>query len=96
VDLANVPLQPCPRPRRHRPFTLPTARLRVLFVLVVLAPHRRRILHFNVTEDPTAAWTAQQLLNTFPDDSAPPYLLRDRDGIYEVGGLHHRYVRCAA
>src|SRR5437867_1312916 len=57
--------------------TVPTARLRVLFVLVILAHHRRRVLHFNVTEHPTAAWTAQQLVDTFPDDSSPPYLLRD-------------------
>ena len=62
--------------------TVPTARLRVLFVLVILAHHRRRVLHFNVTEHPTAAWTAQQLVDTFPDDSSPPYLLRDRDSIY--------------
>jgi len=63
-------------------FTVPTARLRVLFVLVVLAHHRRRVLHFNVTEHPTAAWTAQQLVDAFPDDSAPSYLLRDRDSVY--------------
>jgi putative transposase len=63
-------------------FTVPTARLRVLFVLVVLAHHRRRVLHFNVTEHPTADWTAQQIVNTFPDDTAPSYLLRDRDTIY--------------
>ena len=63
-------------------FTVPTIRLRVLFVLVVLAHHRRRVVHFNVTEHPTAAWTVQQLVDTFPDDSAPPYLLRDRAGIY--------------
>jgi putative transposase len=63
-------------------FTVPTAHLRVLFVLVVLAHHRRRILHFNVTEHPTAGWTAQQIVDTFPDDSAPAYLLRDHDGIY--------------
>jgi putative transposase len=63
-------------------FTVPTARLRVLFVLVVLAHHRRRVLHFNVTEHPTAAWTAQQIVDIFPDDSAPAYLLRDHDGIY--------------
>src|SRR6516162_6139432 len=42
-------------------FTVPTARLRVLFVLVVLAHHRRRVVHFNVTEHPTAQWTAQQI-----------------------------------
>jgi putative transposase len=63
-------------------FTVPTARLRVLFVLVVLAHHRRRVVHFNVTEHPTAAWTAQQLVDAFPDESAPAYLLRDRDRVY--------------
>jgi len=63
-------------------FTVPTARLRVLFVLVVLAHHRRRVVHFNVTEHPTAAWTAQQLVDAFPDESAPAYLLRDRDQAY--------------
>src|SRR5438128_2358446 len=63
-------------------FTVPTARLRVLFVFVVLAHDRRRVLHFNVTEHPTAAWTAQQLVDAFPDDSAPSYLLRDRDSVY--------------
>src|SRR5262249_41215291 len=63
-------------------FTVPTAGLRVLFVLVVLAHDRRRVVHFNVTEYPTAAWTAQQIVDTFPDDSTPPYLLRDRDPVY--------------
>jgi len=41
-------------------FTVPTARLRVLFVFVVLAHYRRHVVHFNVTEHPTAHWTAQQ------------------------------------
>jgi len=63
-------------------FTVPTARLRVLFVLIVLAHHRRRVLHFNVTEHPTAHWTAQQLVDAFPEDSAPAFLLRDRDQVY--------------
>ena len=63
-------------------FTVPTARLRVLFVLVVLAHHRRRVVHFNVTEHPTAHWAAQQIVDAFPDDSAPAYLLRDRDAVY--------------
>src|SRR5205823_6080827 len=61
-------------------FTVPTAGLRVLFVLVVLAHDRRRVLHFNVTAHPTAAWTAQQIVEAFP--FAPKYLLRDRDRIY--------------
>jgi putative transposase len=63
-------------------FTVPTAHLHVLFILVVLANHRRRVLHFNVTEHPTAAWTAQQIVDAFPGDSAPSYLLRDRDKVY--------------
>jgi putative transposase len=63
-------------------FTVPTAHLRVLFVLVVLAHHRRRVLHFNVTEHPTAAWAAQQVVDIFPEGTAPPYLLRDRDHVY--------------
>jgi putative transposase len=56
--------------------------LRVLFILVVLAHDRRRVVHFNVTERPTAGWTAQQIVEAFPDDTAPAYLLRDRDRIY--------------
>jgi putative transposase len=63
-------------------FTVPTARFRILFVLVVLAHYRRRVVHFNVTEHPTAHWTAQQVVDAFPDDSAPAYLLRDRDQVY--------------
>jgi putative transposase len=63
-------------------FTVPTARLRVLFVLLVLAHDRRRVVHFNVTEHPTAHWTAQQIVDAFPDDSAAPYLLRDHDSVY--------------
>ena len=63
-------------------FTAPTAGLRVLFILVMLAHHRRRVVHFNVTEHPTAAWTTQQIVDAFPDDSAPSYLLRDRDQVY--------------
>ena len=58
--------------------------LRVFFVLVVLAHDRRRVLHFNfnVTEHPTATWAAQQVVDAFPDDTAPSYLLRDRDQVY--------------
>jgi putative transposase len=55
-------------------FTVPTGRLRVLFVLVVLAHHRRRVIHFNVTEHPTAHWTAQQLVDAFLDDTTPSHM----------------------
>ncbi len=58
-------------------FVVPTATFRVLYVFVVLLHHRRRVVHFNVTDSPTAAWTAQQIVEAFPDDSAPRYLLRE-------------------
>ena len=63
-------------------FVVPTATFRVLFVFLVLAHERRCILHFNVTAHPSAEWTAQQLVEAFPWDTAPRYLLRDRDSIY--------------
>src|SRR5262245_53761329 len=63
-------------------FTVPTIRFQVLYVLLVLAHDRRRIVHFNVTAHPTAEWTAQQLREAFPFDRAPQYLLRDRDRIF--------------
>jgi transposase InsO family protein len=63
-------------------FTVPTLTGHVLFVLVLLAHHRRRIVHFTITEHPTAAWTAQQIIEAFPDDTAPRWLLRDRDAIF--------------
>jgi transposase InsO family protein len=63
-------------------FTVPTATFRVLFVFIMLAHERRRIVHFNITEHPTAQWTAQQIVEAFPWETAPRYLLRDRDAIY--------------
>ena len=63
-------------------FTVPTIRFQVLYVFLVLAHDRRRILHFAVTAHPTAEWTAQQLREAFPSDSAPRFLLRDRDRIF--------------
>ena len=60
-------------------FVVPTATCRLLFVLVILAHERRRVVHIAVTDRPTAAWTAQQLREAFPFGSAPRYLLRDRD-----------------
>jgi transposase InsO family protein len=72
-------------------FTVPTARLRVLFVLIVLTHDRRRVVYFNVTEHPTAEWTAQQLVEAFPWAPAPKYLLRDRDAVY--GSQFRKRVR---
>jgi putative transposase len=63
-------------------FTVPTIRFQVLYVFLVLAHERRRIIHFAVTAHPTAEWAAQQLREAFPWDSAPRFLLRDRDRIF--------------
>jgi transposase InsO family protein len=70
-------------------FTVATIQLRVLYVFIVLANERRRVLHFNVTEHPTAVWAAQQIVEAFPENSAPRYMVRDRDGIYG----HHFVAR---
>jgi hypothetical protein len=61
---------------------VPTVRFQVLYVLLVLAHDRRRILHFAGTAHPTAEWTAQQLREAFPWGSAPRFLLRDRYRIF--------------
>ncbi len=63
-------------------FTVPTATFRILFAFVVLRHDRRMVVHFNATANPTAAWTAQQITEAFPDETAPRFLIRDRDGIY--------------
>jgi putative transposase len=63
-------------------FTVPTIRFQILYVFLVLAHDRRRIVHFAVTAHPTAEWTTQQLREAFPWDTAPRYLLRDRDRIF--------------
>ena len=61
---------------------VPTATFRVLYVFLVLAHARRRVVHFGGTDGPSGRWTAQQLVNTFPYETAPRYLIRDRDKKY--------------
>jgi transposase InsO family protein len=63
-------------------FVVPTATFRLLYVLVVMNHERRKVVHFNITASPTAAWTAQQMINALPYDTAPKYLSRDRNSIY--------------
>ena len=63
-------------------FTVPTATFRVLYVFLVLSHDRRRVVHFNVTANPTSEWTARQIIEAFPWETAPKYLLQDGDGIY--------------
>jgi transposase InsO family protein len=62
-------------------FTVPTIRFGVLYVFLVLAHDRRTVAHFNVTANPTAEWTARQVTEAFSKDSAPRYMIRDRDGV---------------
>jgi putative transposase len=63
-------------------FVVPTVTFRLLFGFVVLVHQRRRVVHFNVTANPTAQWSAQQIVEAFPEDTAPSYMIRDRDSIY--------------
>ena len=68
-------------------FTVPTVTFNVLYGFVVLLHDRRQVVHFNVSAHPTALWTAQQIIEAFPEETACRFLLRDRDQIY---GEHFR------
>ena len=72
-------------------FTVPTLTFGVLYIFIVLRHRDRRLLHIRVTQNPTAAWTAQQIREAFPFDDAPKYLLHDNDVIY--GAEFSRAVR---
>ena len=61
---------------------VPTITFKLLFVFIVLSHDRRRIIQFNVSDSPTAAWTGQQVIEAFPFETAPKYMIRDREGIY--------------
>lgn len=63
-------------------FAVSTARFATLYVFLVLAHDRRRIVHLRVTAHPSSAWVSQQIIEAFPWDTAPRFLLRDRDSIY--------------
>ncbi len=69
-------------------FTVPTVTFNILYGFVVLLHDRRQVVHFNVTAHPTARWTAQQMIEAFPEETTPRFLLRDRDSIY---GEHFRF-----
>ena len=71
-------------------FTVPTVTFGVIYVFLVLGNARRQIIHFNVTTNPTATWTGQQIAEAFPWDTTPSYLIRDRDSIY--GSIFMRRV----
>jgi len=82
-------------------FTVPTATFRVLYCFFVIGHGRRKIVHFNVTENPTPAWIVQQLREAFPEDRAPKYLILDRDSNFsgevatQLGGFGTELIRTA-
>ena len=82
ADLAHVLSESFAKPRFRRFLHRAHYSLSVLYVFLVLAHERRRILHFAVTAHPTAEWTAHQLREAFPWETAPRYLMRDRDRIF--------------
>ena len=63
-------------------FTVPTITFQVLYCFLIFRHDRRCVVHFNFTASPTAAWAAQQIIEAFPYEEAPRYILRNRDGIY--------------
>ena len=63
-------------------FTVPTIFFNILHVLILIDHERRRIIHFNVTINPTSNWVIQQIRAAFPWDTAPRFLLHDRDPVF--------------
>jgi transposase InsO family protein len=63
-------------------FVVPTVRFRLLYVWFAIDHGRRRILHFNVTENPSARWVIQQLRETFPDEPTHRFMIYDNDAIF--------------
>ena len=69
-------------------FVVPTVRFRLLYVWFAIDHGRRRILHFNVTENPTARWVIQQLRETFPIEPTHRFLVYDNDAIFSPAVTH--------
>jgi hypothetical protein len=65
-------------------FTVPTLTFQLLYCLFVIEHGRRKILHFNVTRQPTAEWVVQQLRETFPDAGPYRYVILDRDSKFDA------------
>ena len=76
--------------------TVPTVTFKNLYVFLVLSLDRRRVIHFNVTTHPTADWTAIQLIQAFPFETAEGPELGPVMRRPAVNGLHSGYYRQAA
>jgi transposase InsO family protein len=77
--------------RNHAPdiaamdlFVVPTIGFRMLYGFVIVRLDRRDLVWINVTTNPTAEWIAGQITEAFPWDTAPRYMIRDRDRIYGI------------
>lgn len=79
-------------------FVVPTINFNILFVFFIIDHSRRKIVHFNVTNSPSALWVIQQLRDAFPFDQVPKYLIMDRDKIFSsrVKGFIERQLRVKA
>lgn len=82
ADLAELLAQRGYRHRRDRHVVVPSATFRLLFVMLILTHDRRKIVRFDVTQNPTAGWLSRQVTEAFAWDTAPRFLLRDRDASY--------------
>lgn len=70
-------------------FTVPTVTFSTLYVLIFIEHARRKIVHFNISTSPCSKWSALQLTNAFPYDSAPRFLIHDRDPKFQ-GAFQNR------
>lgn len=72
-------------------FVVPTALFQFYYVFIILSHDRRKIIHWNFTQNPTQDWTRQQIINAFAlsDNKVPKYIHHDRDSIlmYKVKTL---------
>jgi putative transposase len=69
-------------------FVVATATFQLLYILIVLSLDRRWVVHFEITPNPTQDWLSTQMTEAFPWDTAPRYLLRDRDKSYGPAFRH--------
>jgi Integrase core domain len=69
-------------------FVVATATFQLLYTFIVLSHDRRRVVHFEVTRNPTQVWLSGQMTEAFPWETTPRYLLRDRDNSYGPAFRH--------
>ena len=72
-------------------FVVPTLSFALLYVFIIVRLDRRALVWINVTRHPTAEWIARQIIEAFPWNEAPRYLIRDRDGLF--GAIVKRRLR---